>query len=253
MNLELASSTLVGFCLALVRTTAWIVICPPFNSPAVPKRVRIGLATAIAFAITHTIAPIAPQMQLVPFVMAILTQALGGLALGFTVFLLFHAIQSAGDLLDLQVGYSLGAVLDPISGASAAPIARFHQMIATVIVFAINGHVLVVRGFTRSVEAVPSGMIDLGAFAQQLTTMLSTYFAAAVEIAMPVMAGLFLAEIALGLVGKAAPGLNVLVIGFALKTFVAFGLLGLTLVLLPETSESLITQAVRAAGRAFQR
>ena len=63
MNLELASSTLVGFCLALVRTAAWISICPPFNSPAVPRRVRVGLATAMAFAITHTIAPVVPVTE----------------------------------------------------------------------------------------------------------------------------------------------------------------------------------------------
>lgn len=251
MNLDLASSTLVGFCLALVRTTAWIAICPPFNSPAVSKRVRVGLATAIAFAITHTIAPVAPALQIGPFVLALLTQALGGLALGFTVFVLFSAIQGAGDLLDLQIGYSLGAVLDPVSGASAAPVSRLQQLIATVIVFTINGHVLVVRGFTRSVEAVPSGMISIAAFADQITHVVSTYFAAAIEIALPVMAALFLAEVALGLVGKAAPALNVMVIGFAVKTFIALGLLGMTLVLLPEATESLITQAVRAASRSF--
>lgn len=252
MDIELASSTLVGFCLALVRTTAWIVICPPFNSPAVPKRVRVGLATAIAFAITHTIAPVAPEMELVPFVMALLTQALGGIVLGFTVFVMFSAIQGAGDLLDLQVGYSLGAVLDPISGASAAPIARLHQLMATVLLFTINGHVLVVRGFTRSVEAVPSGAVSLSRFAEQITNVVATFFAAAIEIALPVLAALFLAEVAIGLVGKAAPALNVMIIGFAVKSFVAFGLLGLTLALLPGATESLITQAVRAAGRAFE-
>ena len=252
MNLELASSTLVGFCLALVRATAWISICPPFNSPAVPRRVRVGLATAMAFAITHTIAPVAPELTLGPLVLALLTQALGGIALGFTVFVLFSAIQGAGDLLDLQIGYSLGAVLDPISGVSAAPISRFQQLMATVIVFAINGHVLVVRGFTRSVEAVPSGMISLGAFAEQMVSVVGTYFAAAIEIAMPVMAALFLAEVGLGLVGKAAPQLNVMVIGFAVKTFVAFGLLGLTFALLPGSTESLLTQAIQAAGRAFR-
>jgi flagellar biosynthetic protein FliR len=253
VNVELASSTLVGFTLALARSTAWILVCPPFNSPAVPRRIRVALATAIAFAMTNTIAPVAPELELVPFAMALLTQVLGGLALGFTVFVLFSAIQGAGELIDLQVGYSLGAVLDPISGAAAAPFARFHQLMAMVLVFAINGHVLVVRGFTRSVEAAPSGMIDLGAFAEQLVRVVATYFAAAVEIALPVLAGLFLAEIAIGLIGKAAPSLNVLVIGFAVKSFAALAFVGLTLVLLPESTESLITQAVRAVGRVFER
>lgn len=252
MQFDLASSTLVGFCLALVRTTAWISICPPFNSPSVPRRVRVGLATAIAFAITHSIAPSVPELELGPFVLALLTQALGGIVLGFTVFVLFSAIQGAGDLLDLQIGYSLGAVLDPISGVSAAPIARFHQLMAIVLLFTINGHVLVVRGFTRSVEAAPSGAVSMSRVAEQMTQVVATFFAAAIEIALPMLAALFLAEVALGLVGKAAPALNVMIIGFAVKTFVAFGLLGVTLALLPETTESLITQAVRAAGRAFE-
>lgn len=252
MQFDLASSTLVGFCLALVRTTAWISICPPFNSPSVPRRVRVGLATAIAFAITHSIAPAVPELELGPFVLALLAQALGGIVLGFTVFVMFSAIQGAGELLDLQIGYSLGAVLDPISGVSAAPISRFHQLLAMVLLFTINGHVLVVRGFTRSVEAVPSGAVSIAAVAEQMTRIVATFFAASIEIALPVLAALFLAEVALGLVGKAAPALNVMVIGFAVKTFVAFGLLGLTLALLPETTESLITQAVRAAGRAFE-
>ena len=82
--------------------------------------------------------------------------------------------------------------------------------------------------------------------------MVGTYFAAAIEIAMPVMAALFLAEVGLGLVGKAAPQLNVMVIGFAVKTFVALGLLGLTFALLPGSTESLLTQAIQAAGSAFR-
>jgi flagellar biosynthetic protein FliR len=251
MQIEIASSTLVGFCLALVRATAWVVVCPPFNGPAIPRRVRVGLATAIAFAITRTVAGTAPGLGLGELVLALLQQALGGLALGFTVMILFSAIQSAGDLLDLQIGYSLGAVLDPISGSHAAPIARFHQLLATVLVFAIDGHVLMVRGFVRSVEGVPTGMVSLDRLGEQLVSAVATLFAASIEIAMPVLAALFLTEVALGLAGKAAPQLNVLVIGFAAKTLVALTLLGITLALLPETTESLLTQAVRLAGEAF--
>jgi flagellar biosynthetic protein FliR len=253
VQVDLASSTLVGFCLALVRCTAWIVVCPPFNGPAVPKRIRVGLATAIAFAVTHSIAPVTPDLRLFDLVAAMLTQAIAGLALGFTVLVMFSAVQMAGDLLDLQIGYSLGAVLDPMSGAQAAPIARFQQLMATVMLFAINGHVLIVRGFVRSIEAVPSGTVSFEALATQLSGALAAMFAASIEIAMPVLAALFLTEVALGLLGKAAPQLNVLVIGFAAKTVVALTLLGLTLALLPATTESLITQAVRLAGHSFRR
>ncbi len=251
MEVSLPAGQLVGFCLALVRTTAWVAICPPFNSPAIPRRVRVGLATAIALAIAGRLADVATSLALGPFIVALLVQALAGLALGFCVFLLFFAIQAAGELIDLQVGFSLGAVLDPLSGNNASPIGRFHQLLALTMMFAINGHVLVVRGFLRSVEAVPTGEIDLAVLAGELIGLLGTFLTAAVEIGLPVLAALFCTEIALGLLGKAAPQLNILVLGFAAKTLVAVTLLGLTLTALPETTESLIGQAVRAGARAF--
>lgn len=251
MNLDLSTATLVGFCVALVRTSAWILICPPFNSPAIPVRVRVGLATAVSFVIAGRLGQAVDDLSLGPFVITLLTQAVAGFALGFAVFLLFSAIQSAGDLIDLQVGFSLGQVLDPLSGAMAAPLGRFHQLLAITIVFAINGHVLVMRGYLRSVEAVPTGTLDLSMLAEQFLELLKTFMIATIEIGLPVLAALFCTEVALGLLGKAAPQLNILVLGFAAKTFVAFGLLGITLALLPETTESLIGRAVRAVGRMY--
>ncbi len=253
MDFSLRLDTVMGFFLALVRTTAWISICPPFNSPSVPKRIRVGLATAISFTIAATIGAESVQtLALGPFIVAIFTQILAGLALGFAVYLLFSAIQTAGDLIDLQVGFSLGAVLDPLSGVSASPIGRFHQLLAITILFTINGHVMVVRGYLRSVEAVPLGTLDIAVFGEQLLGLLGVFLAAAVEIGLPVLAALFLAEIALGLLGKAAPQMNILVLGFAAKSFIAILLLGLTLVLLPETVESLIGRAIRSGAEAFQ-
>lgn len=251
MEVSVPAAQLVGFTLALVRTTAWITICPPFNSPAIPRRVRVGLATAIAFAIAGRLGEVTTTLALGPFVVTLLAQVLAGLALGFAVYVLFSAIQAAGELIDLQVGFSLGAVLDPLSGNSAAPIGRFHQLMAITLMFALNGHVLVVSGFLRSVEAVPMGTVDIAVLAEELVGLLGVFMIAAVEIALPVLAALFCAEIALGLLGKAAPQLNILVLGFAAKTLVAVLLLGMTLLSLPETAESLIGQGIRAGARAF--
>jgi len=253
MDLQIPTSTLVGFSLALVRATAFIAICPPFNSPAVPVRVRVGLATGIALAIAGPLgASAAPNvLEIGPYLFALLTQALAGVAFGFCIYVLFAAVQGAGELIDLQIGFSLGAVLDPLSGVNAAPIGRFHQVLAIGILFAINGHVLVIRGFLRSVEAVPSGTIDFESFGTELIGLLRTFMIAIVEIGLPVLAALFLTEVSLGLIGKAAPQLNVLVIGFAAKTFVAIGLLALTVALLPIQMESLLTKSIRAGARAF--
>ncbi|MBV1894102.1 MAG: flagellar biosynthetic protein FliR [Ilumatobacteraceae bacterium] len=251
MQIEIPAAALIGFSFALVRTTAWISVCPPFNSPSVPKRVRVGLATAISFVLAPQLGESISSLALGSFVLSLLAQALAGLALGFAVLMLFSAIQAAGDLIDLQIGFSLGQVLDPLSGSTAAPIGRFYQLLAITILFAVNGHVLVVRGYLRSVEAVPLGRIDIAALASQLVDMLTMFMIAALEIGLPVLAALFATEVALGLLGKAAPQLNILMLGFAAKSFVAILLLGMTLAMLPETTESLVGRAVRAAAGAF--
>ena len=251
MELEISTATLVGFCAALVRTTSWISICPPFNSPAVPIRVRVGLATAVSLVLASRLGAAIDDLSLGAFVITLLMQAFAGLTLGFAVYMLFSAIQAAGDLMDLQVGFSLGQVLDPLSGSMAAPLGRFHQLLAMALLFSINGHILVMKGFLRSVEAVPLGTLDVALVASGFLDLLVAFMIATVEIGLPVLAALFCTEVALGLLGKAAPQLNILVLGFAAKTFVAFGLLGITLVLLPETTESLLGRAIEAGGRMY--
>jgi flagellar biosynthetic protein FliR len=250
VNIAIGSAALVGFAASLVRTTAWISICPPFNAPWVPKRIRVGLATAVSFATAHRLSGLADGSS-GEFVVALLWQALAGLALGFAVNLLFTAVQLAGDLNDSQVGFSMGAVLDPLSGASSSPFGRLHQMLALVFLFVTNGHTRIMAAYVRSLDAVPTGHFDLGVLASELTSLLGALFIAALEIGFPVLTALMCAEVALGLLGKAAPQLNVMVIGFATKATVAISMVTISLVLLPDSSNSLLDAAMRAAARAF--
>ena len=253
MQLPIDPTVLVGFCLVMVRAVAWVSLCPPFNSPMVPRRVRAGFAVAMSFALARSVGYGVSDLSSAGLIGALFTEILAGLALGAFVFILFTALQSAGEILDLQVGFSLGGVIDPISGNTATPIGRLQQLLGIIILFAINGHVLVVRAFVESVHAAPLGRIDTTELASGLGKLLMVMLIAAIEIALPIMTALFCAEVALGLLGKAAPQLNILVIGFALKTLIAFGLLGASFLVLPETTRSLLGEAIHAAGRIFRR
>lgn len=245
MNLSIEPTMLIGFCLAFARATAWVVVSPPFNTQAIPVRVRIGFAVALSFVVARHLAPSDPTIDTAGLIGSLLMQVLAGVALGVLVMFLFSAIQAAGELIDLQVGFSLGGVLDPLSGNMAAPFGRFHQLIGLAILFAIDGHVLIVRGFLRSIEAAPAGGIELEELAEQAIRFVGIMFAAAIEISLPILAALFATEVALGLLGKAAPQLNILMLGFGVKTMVAFALLGTTLLMLPETTSSLLTRSLR--------
>lgn len=246
MSVSMSTATLVAFCLALVRSSAFLAAMPLFNGGWLPMRVRMGLGMAIALTLTSSYEGTVTYTGLPQLIVQLVVQALAGIALGFSVMVVFSAVQAAGELIDLQVGFSFGSQLDPFSGAVSAPIARLYQMVGMASVFAAGGHVLVLRGFLRSVKAVPLGGMDYAALGDHLLSLLSSVLVAAIEISLPMLAAMFCAEVALGLLGKAAPQLNVLVLGFAVKSFIAFALLIVIIAVVPGASSSLIERGLRA-------
>jgi len=254
MTLHADAGLLIGFLLALVRASAWLVIVPPFATKSIPGMVKIGLAAAIALPVADQLAPKTEIIELAPLLAAIVMQVGIGLALGFVVYLIFSAVQAAGELIDLFGGFTVAPAFDPLSNAQSSTFGRFYQLLAVTLLFVINGHILLLRGFMTSYDAISATSPRLEDLSGGLTASLATFFLAAVEIAAPLLAALFLAEVALGLLSRAAPQMNVFIIGFPFKILLTLLLGGLALPLLPGSIESLLGQALRQGAhmtRAF--
>jgi flagellar biosynthetic protein FliR len=248
-----ADPALLGaFLLSLVRCTAFLVACPFFNGPWVPYRIRLGLGMALALPLTIHFREMPLPDSTGAWIVAFVVQAVAGIVVGLSLLIVFAGVQAAGELIDLQVGFSYTGTVDPVAGVTSTPVARIMQMTGTAIVFAAGGHLLVIRGFLRTVEAVPVGRIDVAEFGSRTLAMASTVFVAAIEIALPVLAALFCAEIAMGLLGKAAPQMNILVIGFAVKAAITIALLALVLAAQPGAISALIERALRASFQVFR-
>ncbi len=245
MTLEADAGLLIGFLLALVRATAWLVIVPPFATRAIPPMVKIGLSAAIALPVADDLAPTTPIIELGALLAAIVLQVAIGIALGFIVYLLFAAVQAAGELIDLFGGFTVAPAFDPLSNAQSSTFGRFYQLLAVTLLFVINGHILLVRGFMTSFEAINATSPRLENLSGNLASAVALFFLAAIEIAAPLLAALFLAEVALGLLSRAAPQMNVFLIGFPFKILLTLLLGGLALPLLPGSVESLLGQAMR--------
>ena len=240
MTLEIAPATLVGFVLALVRASAWLMTAPPFAGRSIPARVKVGLATAIALAVGPRAAAGTVPVDTVPLIGAVLVQILVGVALGFVAQLILSAVTAAGGLVDLFGGFTISTAYDPLSLSQSAVLGRAYQLLATVLLFAVNGHLVLVDGFLRSFEAVPVGGLRFANLAELLTRDLGLLFVAALEIAAPVLAALFLADVALGLLTRAAPQLNAIMLAFPLKILLTLALLGFALPLLPGSVDGLL-------------
>jgi flagellar biosynthetic protein FliR len=247
VDLSVPSATLAALLLGTARATGFVVLAPPFNNAGIPMPVKGALALALSLVVFPHLTADMPAVTAGFLVVSAITEAVIGAALGFVVQVLFTAVQLAGDLIDVTGGFSLQPAYDPMSLTMSSSIGRLHYLLATTLLFTSGGHLLLVRGFVTSYEGLPlGGMIDTSQLGQAMIKALAMMFLAAVQIAGPMVAVLLLADVALALLSKAAPALNIFALGFPVKIMVTLALLGLTFPLLPPALDALMSAAVQA-------
>ena len=234
-----------------VRLAAFLVVAPPFSFNSFPGPVKAGLALGLAVVAAPRVEAaslIEPGSLMVghgmALVGALVLQAVIGLALGFLVRMVFAAVQAAGSLIDLFGGFQLAQGYDPMSGSQGSVFSRFYFMAALAVLFASDGHQVVLSGIVRSFEAIPLGMgLDLESLATVMSTGLSELMIAALQIAGPLLVVLFLADVGLGLLTRVAPALNAFALGFPLKILITLSLGSIAFLALPSVISSLTTRA----------
>ena len=245
MTIEIAPALVSGYLLAMVRAAAWVFVCPPFGNRTVPTTVKVGLAAALALVVGPRLAEQAVPLEAGPLLTAAVLQVAAGLALGFLGVLLFATFSFAGGLIDLVSGYSVAQLFDPGNSAPVSIFGQFYGVLATTLLFAIDGHLLLVRGFLTSFTAAPLTHLSIDTMAELLTGDIALFFVAALEIAAPLLAALFLAEAALGLLSRAAPQMNVFQLGLPVKILVTLTLAGPAIPILPDAVSGMANQVVR--------
>lgn len=247
MDFQVPATTLVALVLGTARGTGFVLFAPPFNSNAIPSPVKGALALALAVTVYGHIAPGLPNPTAGFILVTAVTEVAIGAALGFLVQLLFSAVQVAGDLLDVTGGFSLQPAYDPLQMNQSGTIGRLHFQLASTLLFTSGGHLMLVRGFVESYKGLPLGAaLPTAQLSHDLIQAFGMMFLAALQIAGPLIAVLLLADIALGLLSRAAPALNIFQLGFPVKIMLTLALLGLTFPLLPPALDTLISQATRA-------
>lgn len=247
MTIPIDAQAITAFALAMVRATAFIVVVPPFNTRVIPAAVKGIVAAAFALASVPMIVDQQIPYDTKGFVVALLSQAITGLAMGLLVGLLFHALQTAGALVDLAAGFSLAAIYDPLSESQNPLFGRTYQLVGITLLFATNAHLLIVSGFLRSFEVIPVGGFSAVQVSGALTRHLGNFLVAALEIAGPVLACLFLTELVLGLLSRAAPALNIFALAFPVRIVVTLVAAAVALPLLLPSLTNLVDAGIRAS------
>jgi len=245
MELAISMGWVEAVMLAGVRMTAFIFIAPPFSYNAFPARIKAMLAIGLALAVSPQVVPGYVEHDLGGFIGALVLEILVGAVLGFLVFIVFSAVQSAGSLIDLFGGFQMAQGYDPGSMVNGAQFARLFHMTALALLFASGGYQLIIGGLSRSFTALPVGSgIDLTAPAEVMVNGVTQMFLASVQIAGPLLVVLFLADAGLGLLTRVAPALNAFALGFPLKILLTVSLAAVVFVAMPSVVSSLTGDAV---------
>lgn len=248
MGITLDFRDLVAFLLALARAGAWLVLIPPFsNRQTVPTTVTVATAVGLSL----LVAPLVPVGQLpvaVPGLLgALVVQVVTGAAMGYVVSLLLSTFVAAGGFVDLMGGLNLPPSIDPLGLDQASTMGQFYNQVAMVLLFASGGFLVMVDGFARSFQMPALTLASTGLLVRILTVDLATFFLSALEITAPLLAVLFATQIVLAMLTKAAPQLNVWLLGMPLQIFLALILVGLGIAVVPGSLSSLVTRALHDA------
>ncbi len=239
---------LTAFALALVRAAAWLFVSPPFNTKIIPTTVKAGVAASLALAAAPHVAKSPMPLDTGGFLAALVTQVLIGITLGLFTLVLVNALQTAGALVDLFAGFSLAAIIDPLNNAQVAVFGRLYELLAITLLFSTNAYLVLVNGWFRSFDVVPAHGLGIADISNVLTKNLGQFLIAAIEIAGPVLGCLFLAEVSLGLLSRAAPQLNIFSLAFPLRVVVALVVVGLAIPLVGPAVSNLVRDAVVPLG-----
>ncbi|MFL6022060.1 MAG: flagellar biosynthetic protein FliR [Marmoricola sp.] len=243
MTITLAGEPLIAYLLASVRIVSWMAIVPPFSSKAVPSMAKVVLSLGLAFAVTPGMSGDVP-LTFWALAVNILTQVLIGAGMGFVTYLLFQAVASAGSMIDIFGGFALAQGFDPLGLTMNTVFGKFHQMLATMLLFASGGYLLVIGGLLRTFHFLPVGTApDVAKPTDILVTAMGMFFTTAVQIALPMIAVLFIADLGLALLTKVAPQLNAINVMFPAKIGLVLLLLGLSFPVLPEAVSRLVDLA----------
>jgi flagellar biosynthetic protein FliR len=230
--------------LAAVRVTVFLVLAPPFSHGAVPGPVKAMLGVGLAYALAPPLA--AANLSTAGFVGQLVSEAVIGGALGALVAAVFAAVQTAGRLIDNFGGFEMAMAFDPMSMTSGGQFTQLYALSATVLLFVSDGYQLVVGGLARSFDALPLGAsLDLAALSETFTGAVGQMMLAALQVAGPLVAVLFLADVGLGLLTRVAPALNAFALGFPLKILITLFLGTFAIVALPRVINSLAEDALR--------
>ena len=255
--LTLSSADLDGFLAMFLfpfaRIATWLFLDPLLGNRATPMTTRLAVALVLTVAVAPNAAGSQHLSLMSPDGLLMLLQQLAvGAALGFSLRLAIGAMEFAGQIIGLQMGLSFATLYDPVNGAQTPVISQFLVLSTALMLFAFNGHHVVIAAMAQSFTDIPIGATLGSAGFLGVVQWGADLFTTGLHIALPVTAALLATNLSIGMMTRAAPQLNIFAVGFPLTLGAGFLVLYFTVIYLPTSIEQLWGDALNVGVKAMR-
>ncbi len=214
-----------SFLLVFVRVTSFFIVLPLFSYRTIPTTYKVGFGFFLSWIMFLSME--APVFEIgAAYYLLILKEALVGILIGFIAYVIMSSIQTAGGFIDFQMGFGMVNVMDPQTGAQSPIMGQYLYIISLFFLLTVNGHHLILDGIYYSYQFIPidQAWLPLGSekVVEFVIRSFSTMFLIALQMSLPVVGSLFLVDVALGIVARTFPQLNIFVVGIPVKMVVSF-------------------------------
>jgi len=221
-----------AFILVFIRVSSIILLIPVFGDTMVPSQVKWGLSILIALIlfplVKSEIKPLG-DLAFIPLALKIAGELLIGISIGFMARFIFAGIQMAGELLGFQMGFSIASVIDPTSNVQVSVVSEFMYMMSLLLFLGVDAHHIIISAISESYQVLtPLSVHYSGGFTQTMIRFSQEVFVIAIKISAPIMAVLLFTNVALGVVARTVPQINIFMVSFPLQISVGLIFIGLT-------------------------
>ncbi|WP_291986196.1 flagellar biosynthetic protein FliR [Luteitalea sp.] len=242
-------SPILVFAIVLIRPSLLVLATPMFGGTYAPAQAKIGLVLVLG-AFMAPVIGVPRTIESGMFLTIVLREALIGFAMAMAVRLLQAGAELGGYLTGFQMGLSYAALIDPQSGVRNNVLAALYGSIAMIVFFLSNAHHDVLRALAASYQALPIGggavAADLG---ELVARMFGLMFTLGVRLAAPIVVVLLIVEVALGVMARVAPTLNLMVTAAPVRLLIGWMALALTVRVLPDILMRAFPQALTLGAR----
>ena len=242
------------YMLVLVRVSGFMLTAPIFSLKNIPQKVKVGLAVCLTIIISSTLSYETVSYDTVlDYVGVVLTELLGGVILGFFANVAYYILSFAGQMIDMEIGFSMANQFDPITSSQITITGNLYMYAVMLMLIIMDMHHYIIKALVDSFIVLPIGAVSINPNIYHLMkTFIIDYFVLGFRIILPMFAAILVVNVILAILAKVAPQMNMFVIGMQLKVFVGFFVLIIMFMMLTGVTDAVFNEMMSLIKNAVQ-